>query len=392
MIEKIHAALQALPRHCPKPRDYYIYEDFFPYDYEELVNALFAAFYHRLPTPDELAHYLALRARTTKSDLITQVYAHAPNPPRLLGYKKRRLFYRLLHLLRLTPLYAAMRELPLLHAHIQAQQHTIRKQASTIETYRTSQTALSHQLQTLAKELDQLRQKPTLPPHHLQPLPDYITQAHKECAKMGYMLDDDFSSFYLLFESIFYNSDAVTAHQKRYLDYIAPDGKVLDLGCGRGEWLEILRAHGIEAIGVDTNPHNIQRLASRGFTVVGEDAISFLQKDSSTYSTITALELIEHMEFEEIVELSQLAHQHLTPGGVLIYETVNPLATTGIGNFYMDITHKRPLPPYLVAFLLQYVGFSDCKLLFSSPVPPEFATSFMDKNYQTYAIIARKGK
>ncbi len=131
-------------------------------------------------------------------------------------------------------------------------------------------------------------------------------------------------------------------------------------------------------------------LKQKGFDVQEAEAIEYLQTTKESYDVITALELIEHLDFEKIRQLLSLAHKRLSPNGVLIVETVNPLANTGLGNFYMDATHQKPLPPLLIAFLLQYIGFAKTDIFFSSAVPQEYVTSFIDKNYQTYAIIARK--
>ena len=242
---------------------------------------------------------------------------------------------------------------------------------------------------TLKTQLESLRQhpklsSPKLDPYYIQSL-SHLENAKKETKRL---FGKEAQDFYILFESVFYNSDAVRHHQSFYLSYIV--GKnVLDIGAGRGEFVELLQAHGYNAEGIDINQDVVKLATAKGLPIFHADALTFLQKDSS-YDTIVAFEVVEHLEPTYLWELLQAIFNALTPGGRVIIETPNPLANTGIGNFYIDLSHVRPLPPQLLGFMMEYIGFCDIQLVFSSPVPMEYATSFMDKNYQTYALIGTK--
>ncbi|MEO1923664.1 MAG: methyltransferase domain-containing protein [Nautiliaceae bacterium] len=214
---------------------------------------------------------------------------------------------------------------------------------------------------------------------------EYIKHAQNECKRL---FNRECRDYYILFENIFYNSNAVIELQKIYLPYIR--GKnVVDIGCGRGEFLSLLTQNGINAVGVETNPELCGYLTEKGFNVKNTDANTFL-KNASGIDTITALEVIEHMDTSYLEEFIKLSYSALNKNGTVVFETVNPLANTGLGNFYMDITHKKPLPPQMMAFWLEYAGFKNIKILYSSPVPKEYVTPYMDKNYQTYAVIGEK--
>lgn len=213
----------------------------------------------------------------------------------------------------------------------------------------------------------------------------YLQHAKNECKRL---FGQECHDYYILFENIFYNSQAVIHLQQIYLPYIK-GGKIVDIGCGRGEFLKLLQEKGYKATGIEINPELVKLLKQKGFDVVQADANTFL-KEHCGLDTIVALEVIEHMDTAYLEEFLHLAYRALNEQGVIILETINPLANTGIGNFYMDITHKKPLPPKMMAFWLEFIGFKNIKILYSSPVPQEYRTSFMDKNYQTYAIIGEK--
>lgn len=135
--------------------------------------------------------------------------------------------------------------------------------------------------------------------------------------------------------------------------------KALDLGCGRGEWLEILQENGFDALGVDLNDNFIQKNKLKGFNVKKEDANEFLKKQSkSTFNIITAFHLVEHIPFENLFELVSEALRVLKPGGILIIETPN-IENFGVmsGGFYNDPTHIRPVPCQTLIFLLKFLGF-----------------------------------
>ena len=152
---------------------------------------------------------------------------------------------------------------------------------------------------------------------------------------------------------------------KHYLQYVSDAAPVIDLGCGRGEWLEILNEAGIASRGVDTNQVQVELCRSRGLEVIEGDFIGYLQSlDNESAGAITGFHIIEHLSIENLVRLLNESLRVLRPGGVVIFETPNPEnVLVGSNFFYLDPTHHHPLPAELMQFLLQNRGFHPIKIL-----------------------------
>ena len=147
------------------------------------------------------------------------------------------------------------------------------------------------------------------------------------------------------------------------LKNIFPEASALDLGCGRGEWLDLCQEMGFKTKGVEISPTATAVLRARGVDVAEVDAIRFLSDShGETYALITAFHLVEHIPFPDVIKLLEECLRCLKPGGLLILETPNPQnIVTGTSNFYLDPTHKNPIPPQLLAFSADHVGFSRVK-------------------------------
>ncbi|WP_250633181.1 class I SAM-dependent methyltransferase [Pinirhizobacter soli] len=139
---------------------------------------------------------------------------------------------------------------------------------------------------------------------------------------------------------------------------------VVDLGCGRGEWLEVLTEQGIDVCGVDLNPVLLAECTGRGFTAVLADALGFLRgRGDGSLAAITAMHLAEHLDFETLVGIIDEARRVLAPGGALILETPNPENLVMSTHwFYFDPTHRNPLPPGLFEWLVRARGFVDVRI------------------------------
>ena len=144
-----------------------------------------------------------------------------------------------------------------------------------------------------------------------------------------------------------------------------PDALVLDLGCGRGEWLELLQKNAIAAMGVDLDTGMLAACQQINLKVQCQDALESLkQLQDGSASVVSAFHLVEHLPFDRVKDLVAECHRVLKPGGLLIMETPNPenfmVATH---NFYLDPTHLRPIPPDLLAFVPEYLGYESVKIL-----------------------------
>lgn len=135
---------------------------------------------------------------------------------------------------------------------------------------------------------------------------------------------------------------------------------VLDIGCGRGEWLELLAEQGITAKGIDCNPEFVETCHLLNLDALEIDLFNFLPAlKNSQYNLITGFHLIEHIPLDRLSWFLDSILRLLTPGGVLILETPNPEnVTVASCNFYIDPTHYRPLPPQLLHFLALQAGFA----------------------------------
>ena len=178
--------------------------------------------------------------------------------------------------------------------------------------------------------------------------------------------------FYRDFEDTFRGPyEAIKARLAIYQEFVAPllihknPCEALDLGCGRGEWLEILTCMGIRAWGVDQDEGMVCSCRDRGFSVFQGDATAFLRDcPDSSFAVISGFHIAEHLPFAKLQDLIQQVLRVLTSGGLLILETPNPdnIVSASAG-FYTDPTHIRPLPDPLLKFLVEYYGFARAKVL-----------------------------
>ena len=145
---------------------------------------------------------------------------------------------------------------------------------------------------------------------------------------------------------------------------------VADLGCGRGEFLEALKAEGVSGIGCDANPVMVARAKEKGLAVEAADLFVFLAAhEDASLSGITAFQVVEHLAPASLFDLVELAVRKLAPKGRLLFETVNPESVYAMRWFWMDLTHVRPVPAPSLAQLLRASGLTDVAVDFRSPVP-----------------------
>lgn len=218
-----------------------------------------------------------------------------------------------------------------------------------------------------------------------------------------------FEMMYAAFEDLFRGTrEEIKNRQRVYLSVLTEAGAgtsdrpVLDLGCGRGEWLELLREQGMTARGVDGNTEMVERSRASGLEVAQADAIAYLRDlPDSSLGAVTTFHMVEHLPFDDVLILISESLRVLKPGGVLLFETPNPNNLfVGARNFYTDPTHLHPLPCSLMRFVTEARGFSDVIVREVNPMPDSMrlpdttpAGVFLNEHFfgpQDYAIIGRK--
>lgn len=139
----------------------------------------------------------------------------------------------------------------------------------------------------------------------------------------------------------------------------------LDIGCGRGEWLELLTEKGFTPQGVDLDSGMLAACLELGFDVKKADGIKYLESfESNSLHLISAFHVVEHISFEQLQNLVKQALRVLVPGGLLILETPNPEnIVVASANFYLDPTHIKPIPPLLLSFVTEFAGFKHNKIV-----------------------------
>ena len=147
---------------------------------------------------------------------------------------------------------------------------------------------------------------------------------------------------------------------------------VLDVGCGRGEFLRLLAEQGVAARGVDRDAARVEEAASRGLDVMVGDAVDVLAKiEDGALGGLAMIQVIEHLTPQEAADVARLASAKVRPGGRVIIETVNPQSLYVYAHsFYLDPTHVRPVHPSYLTFVLRQAGFAEVLIDWRSP-PPE---------------------
>lgn len=181
----------------------------------------------------------------------------------------------------------------------------------------------------------------------------------------------DLGKFYAAFEERYRGTfESIKARVRDYIPMVAAQATALkglpavDLGCGRGEWLELLKEQDIRAIGVDQNQYSAQGARQRGLQVEVRDVFEHLSATGDgAYRVVSAFHVIEHLPWEAQLRLFSEAFRVLADGGMLILEWPNPesvqVATT---TFWLDPTHLRLVPAGLMTFMAEYVGFKSIEL------------------------------
>jgi SAM-dependent methyltransferase len=186
---------------------------------------------------------------------------------------------------------------------------------------------------------------------------------------------------YLAFEDQFRGSDeSVEARLREYVPIFHGTNDVVDLGCGRGEFLAALKAAGIAARGVDANREMVAVARERGLDAIRADALGYLTSVADeSIGGLIATQMVEHLEPPYLIRLLETAWQKMRPGAPIVLETINPACWLAFFSSYIrDFTHVRPVHPETLQYLLRAAGFERIELRYSAPVPDHVKMKTVD--------------
>jgi SAM-dependent methyltransferase len=224
------------------------------------------------------------------------------------------------------------------------------------------------------------------------------------------------SAKYVGFEDQFRGApEEIAARQREYVELFAGASDVLDIGCGRGEFLALLQARGIPARGIDVNDSMVEVCLQKGLEASKADALGYLRaQPAGSLGGLLAAQVVEHLDPAYLTNLLDAAYAALRPGAPIVLETINPACWFAFFESYVrDITHVRPLHPDTLKFLLQASGFGGVEIRYQAPYPEhhklqrvapsalgdaaEALNANVDKlnsllfTYLDYAAIAKRG-
>lgn len=227
--------------------------------------------------------------------------------------------------------------------------------------------------------------------------------------------ENDFDMDYLAFENKYRGSEEnIQKLQEKFVRLYAGKDNILDIGCGRGEFIKTLLNAGKQYVfGMDINPQMVEKCKKDGLSVELRDGVSYLyDNDNLNLGGIFSSQVIEHLKPSQIVKLIKGAYKNLQEGSPLILETINPMAlVTQTMAYTLDLTHRQYVHPFTIEMLLKEHGFKKVEFIYSSPVDieaPVLKDNDMDPKelekynekirrmhemlfgYQDYAVIAWK--
>lgn len=306
---------------------------------------------------------------------------------------------------------------------VRSQLSQLKRQLSLMESelgvISKDKTAAESDLARLHAELSETRREQALVRRELQDQPsssqalltkldNLNSNQHPTAEKL--ISDHRLEAYYLAFENACRGSkEEIREGLSVYLPYLGKvedydSNQMVDVGCGRGEWLELMRSQGWQATGVDLNEVMVQHCQDNNLSVVQSDAVAYLKSlPDSALSVLSGFHIIEHLPFDVAFNLFAEAYRVLVPGGKLLLETPNPEnVLVGSHTFYHDPTHRNPVTPTSIAFLAKYHGFLDIEIIRLHPYPEEAKVVGTDPltervnghlcGPQDYAMLAEKPK
>jgi len=381
-----------------EPKSHYEITDFTAYSNETFIHNLYKGILKREADPEGLKSYINLLHSGEHSKIEILVAIRFSKEGRfknvkIVGVKKHyvlSMLYKLPLLGYLVKILVTLVTLPQLSKQLNYYENSITSQHDLTNTkalllQQAAAAANNIVLNTFQAELDTKVEKSELI-DYLQSINDAKTYMIASQEKMNELINEakkrlpdemlrqeelsiliseekhQYDTFYTAFEDHFRGSrEEVKQKTTRYLSYIkklpfnTEETRILDVGCGRGEWIELLSENSYKAEGIDLNRVMVARCKRLDLNVKEFDVIKYLQTlEDASYTAITGFHIIEHLSFDILMKLYEESYRVLRPGGIVIFETPNPKnILVGACDFYRDPTHKNPIPADTSAFLLK---------------------------------------
>ena len=246
----------------------------------------------------------------------------------------------------------------------------VRALAAQHEELRSALNVVQQAAHSLKRELAQLsaaNPKTQIPSPHFQD-----SRSESRIPGPGSQFADEDSHKYVGFEDQFRGSpDDILRRVEEYLPVFENASDVLDVGCGRGEFLELLRNRGMTARGIDINPAMVDVCRGKGLQAETGDALAYLRGlPDGSLGGLFAAQVVEHLEPRYLMRLLDAAFDKLRPGAPIVLETINPACWFAFFESYIrDLTHVRPVHPDTLKYLLIATGFQRVEIRYRAPYP-----------------------
>lgn len=208
----------------------------------------------------------------------------------------------------------------------------------------------------------------------------------------------DMDLFYINIGKVFRNDkERMEKNINFILPYIKRASKlnkelpIIDIGCGKGDFLDALQNNNIKYIGIDLNRENAVLAENRGHKIIIGDAFPIIkEKKDNSLAGITMFQVVEHVPFKRIFENIFVFFEKINKNGILMINTINPYCYRRIGNFFLDPSHINFTPPEIYKIIMEMAGFSDIKIWLSEPIDIYNQEIEVYTQYENFYIIGEK--